>query len=59
MHQAGSPGQQDQGLFDRPVAGSEELLVEVEERHHVGPVNPVQHRFGADHHPLVESIDLR
>ena len=34
--QPGGPGQQRQGLLGGPVAGRQQLLVEVEEGHHVG-----------------------
>ena len=46
--QAGGAGQQGQRLLGGPVAGREQLVVEVEEGHHVGPRHPVQHGLGAD-----------
>ena len=49
--QAGRPDQQRQGLLGGPVAGGEQLLVEVEERHDVGVSDPVQHGLGADEQP--------
>ena len=41
-----------EGLLGGAVARREELLVEVEERHQVGPVDALEHRFGADHDSL-------
>ena len=46
---AGGSGDERQRLLDGPIAGREQLLVEVEEGDGVGPVDPLQHRLGADH----------
>ena len=46
--QATGPHQQGQRLLGGPVARRQQLLVEVEERDHVGRVELVQHRLGAD-----------
>ena len=46
-------GHEGERLLGGPVARRQQLLVEVEEGHHVGPVDPLQHRLGADHDPGV------
>ena len=45
--QARRAREQRHGLFGRPVARRQQLLVEVEEHDHVGAAHAVQHRFGA------------
>ena len=51
--QPAGPHQQGQRLLGGPVARRQQLLVEVEERDHVGRVDLVQHRLGADVDPGV------
>ena len=49
--QPSGPGQQGQRLLGGAVAGRQQLLVEVEERHHVGRRHLVQDGLGADVDP--------
>ena len=42
---------QTQGLLGGPVTRGQQLLVQVQERHQVGVLGAVQHRFGADQDP--------
>ncbi len=44
----GRPGQQRQRFLGGAVAGGEQLLVEIEERHDVGTIDLVQRRLGPD-----------
>ena len=49
--QPGRPGQQGQRLLAGAEAGRQQVLVDVEEGHHVGTWHPVERRLGAHHQP--------
>lgn len=46
--EAGGTGQEGEGFLGGAVARCEQLLIEVEEDHRVGPVDAVQRGFGSD-----------
>ena len=50
--QPGAAGQHSQRLLRGSLAGSQELLVEVQEHHRRRRRQPPQHCLGADHDPL-------
>ena len=49
--QPAGPGQQGERLLARREPGREQVEVEVQEGHHRGPADPVQHRLGARPRP--------
>ena len=49
--QASRPGQQGQRLLPGGEARGQQMLVELQEGHGVGPTDPVQRSLGADHQP--------
>jgi len=49
--QPGRPGHQGQGLLAGAEPGGQQVLIDVEEGHGVGPGHPVEGRLGAHHQP--------